>query len=65
MHINAISAAIDLRSAHLEQVEELGFDTALSQIFFDGQERVERFVSELLKLDSFLHGSGPPLPQWV
>jgi len=57
MHVEAISAAVDLRGAHSDEVEELGVESALCNVFFDGEEVLEGLLIEFSVVDARLHDS--------
>src|SRR6266404_4888007 len=59
MHVNAISAAVDLRSAQLQQVEQLVFEAARGKIFFQPIHSSLGFGSEFQVVNPGLHLGSP------
>src|SRR6266436_19243 len=59
MHVNAISAAVDLRSAQLQQVEQLVFEAARGKIFFQPIHSSLGFGSKFQVVNPGLHRGSP------
>jgi hypothetical protein len=55
VHIEAVSAAIDLRSAELDQFEQQRLETALVNILLHGRDGSIDFGIEFLHADSLIH----------
>src|SRR5258705_4709094 len=59
MHVDAVRAAVDLRHAQLDQVEQLRVEPALAQISFQPQHSPERAGIDRCDFDSWLHDELP------
>src|SRR4029077_7552469 len=62
VHVDAKGATIDLRSAKFDEMEQFGVNAAAGEVAFDGKQRVQRFASKFLVVNSFFHFGGPFLP---
>jgi hypothetical protein len=63
VHVDAKGATIDLRSAKFDEMEQFGVNAATGEVPFDGKQRVQRFVSKFLVVNSCFHFGGPSSPQ--
>jgi hypothetical protein len=59
VHVKAIGAAVDLRSAHLYQLDQAGLETAALDIGFECRHRFHGIGSGLIGIEPGFH-DGPP-----
>jgi len=58
MHVQAIRAAVDLRRAHFHQLQQLPVQTALMNVFLQGEHCPQRLLSEfIVVIDAHFHSS--------
>src|SRR5579859_3011109 len=55
MHVDAIRTAVDLRGAHLQQVNEAEFKAASVKVLFQSIHRLLRFLGVLTGVNSGFH----------
>src|SRR5262245_36874442 len=61
VHIQTVSATIDLRRAHPNEIEQLAIEARLTNLPFQAEHGVDDAWIDVLGIDSSLHMSSPPL----
>src|SRR5258706_11221690 len=55
MHVEAVTATVDLRGAHFDKVDELGLKAAFGDVLLDCEQVLEGLLRVLAIVDAKLH----------